>query len=231
MRTKPRVCLIDGDPQVKLGWQRSLGTEAELIHYSSKDDVYRALKQDPKNFSSIDCAILARYLNSNEIDLFDSDLAERLKNCGVQAVFLNWQGYLTKEEINQKFDGRLFNKYGVRWQTLRARVQKTKTRKILVRKSPTITVIEQAVVPPIQQSKSQRCKDLLKVMARNAVASHRTRLEFYAEYDEPTGVALLEAIYNRLLTAKDRSADCPSRYINSSPVVAKNILQRALFDA
>ncbi len=230
MRVKPRVCLVDEDPQVKLGWQRSLGIEADLVCYSSKDEVYKALKNDIKLFSTFDCAILCRFLDDSKTDLFDSDIPEKMKNAGVGAVFLNWQGYLTKEEINLSFDGRLFNKYGVRWQTLRARVQKTKSRKILTRKPQLEPVVQVSSEPQVVQSKGQRCRELLKAMARNAMATHRARLEFYAEYDEPTGIQLLEAIYNRLLTAKDRSADCPSRYINSSPVVAKNILHKTLFD-
>ena len=40
---------------------------------------------------------------------------------------------------------------------------------------------------------------------------------------------LLEAIYNKLLTDKDRPATCPSRYINSSLVIAQRMLHEALF--
>jgi hypothetical protein len=66
-------------------------------------------------------------------------------------------------------------------------------------------------------------------MARKATGPHKEKIEYYAYQDQKTGVQLLEAIYNRLLTDKDRPTTCPSKYINSSPVIAQRILHETLY--
>ena len=241
MRVRPKVCLIDEDPQVQLGWTKALNKEATVSCFADYQELLKSMEQDASLLSSFDCIIVSRYFKKMGIDICESSVISDLRSQGANAIFLNWQGYLTKEEIEAKFDGRLFNRYGVRWQTLRSRIQKIKNKKtpltIGVSKSednglsskPTPT--KTTNVNDVFQSKPQRCQDLLKSMARQAIGRHREKLEYYAVHNSSEGIALLEAIYNKLLTNTDNSTNCPSRYINSSPVVAKNILKTALYGA
>lgn len=234
MRMKPKVCLIDEDPQVKTGWERALSTEAELNYYQDYRTLFEEVKSKPDLISSFDCVIISRFLAQGTLDVFESNVTESLRSHGVGAIFLNWQGYLTKEEISSKFDGRLFNRYGVRWQTLRARIQKIKNKKTpvvdhAVKDHQVEKSVETAPQDDYLLSRPQRCQEVLKDMAKKAVGQHREKLEYLADHDSKSGIELLEAIYNRLLTVKESPQTCPSRYINSSPVVAKNILQKALF--
>lgn len=239
MRVKPKVCLIDEDSNVQLGWEKALNKEAVLFYYKSSHDLLAAISNDPELLPSFDCVIVSRYFNDPEIDVCDSPFIDDLRLRGAGAIFLNWQGYLTKEEIETKFDGRLFNRYGVRWQTLRSRIQKIRSKKLPNNKqqiNKREAVSSHIKVPmgkisanSLFLSKPQRCQELLKTMSRNAGGRHKEKLEYYAVHDHGEGIALLEAIYNRLLTAKENSINCPSKYINSSPVVAKNILKEALY--
>ena len=237
MRVKPKVCLIDEDPQVQLGWEKALNKEASLEYYKDCQELLDAAGNDASLLHSFDCVIVSRYFKQTGVDVCESPLIAELRNQGVGAIFLNWQGYLTKEEIDSKFDGRLFNRYGVRWQTLRSRIQKIRNKKApLTRVSkadepaaPKASPSKVSLPSQMFQSKPQRCQDLLRSMARKAVGRHKEKLEYYAAHDSKEGIALLEAIYNRLLTATDSSMNCPSRYINTSPVVAKNILKEALY--
>jgi hypothetical protein len=121
----------------------------------------------------------------------------------------------------------------VRWQTLRSRMLKVKTRKVPIKKpvlvEPAAKPVASSSKEAIYHSKPQRCQELLKEMSRRAGGRHKERLKFSAESDQKNGIAPLEALYNRLLIAKEMNSNCPSRYINTSPVVAKNILHQALF--
>ena len=78
-------------------------------------------------------------------------------------------------------------------------------------------------------SKPERCSELLKLMARRATGVHKNKIEHYAYQDQKSGLNLLEAIYQRLLTDKDRPMSCPSKYINSSPIIAQRILRETLY--
>ena len=149
-----------------------------------------------------------------------------------RSILLNWQGYVTKDEVNSKFDGKLFHRYGVKWQTLRLRIQKFEKNQRMTRKLPPskefkITEKQRQQVSSI--SRPDKCGEILKSMAKKATGPHREKIEFYAYHDRKTGVKLLEAIYNRLLTDKNRPETCPSWYINSSPVIAQRILKEALY--
>jgi hypothetical protein len=156
-----------------------------------------------------------------------------LKSYGAGPVFLNWQGYVTKDEVNNKFDGKLFHRYGVKWQTLRLRIQKfEKTQKQIKRVIPSkeFKVVDKTNRRyPSSISRPDKCGEILKSMAKKANGIHREKIEYYAYHDHKTGVKLLEAIYNRLLTDKNRPEGCPSHYINSSPVIAQRILREALY--
>ena len=119
----------------------------------------------------------------------------------------------------------------LKWQTLRLRIQKhEKSQKVgkegFEQSSSTFV---NSRVRSKKTSRPEKCSEILKIMARNAIGVHKEKIEHYAYYDQKTGIQLLEAIYNKLLTDKDRPASCPSRYINSSPVIAQRILKEALY--
>ena len=232
MRSKPKICLVDADIQVKKCWELSLNTEAELHYYDHPRKIVQEARKGSDFLSSFECLIIGRYVNDprGTLDILNSDYPEKFRELGLNVLFLNWQGYLTKQEIEAKFDGRLFNRYGVRWQTLRVRIQKVKSKLAQLKK----TEEEKVVSPKIEKkqvykSKPERCQELLLTMAKNAQGRHREKLEFYAKHDQSTGEKLLEAIYDKLLVKKEDNQNCPSQFINSSPVVAKNILKTALY--
>lgn len=243
MRVKPKVCVVDEELQVQVGWETSLSKEAALYYYKDFNELLEEAGKDEKLLPSFDCLIIGRYFKESGLDVCSSPVIDTLREKGVGAIFLNWQGYLTKEEIDSRFDGRLFNRYGVRWQTLRSRIQKIKNKKSVTgagqaapRKEPESLASPKSGVPVSKgdavasfRSKPQRCQDLLRSMARKAGGRHKERLEYYASQNHQEGIALLEAIYNRLMTSSQGNTNCPSQYINSSPVVAKSILKQALF--
>lgn len=236
MKQKPLVCLIDEDETVKKGWANALEGDATLCYYPDHFELLTQAAQDKELIASFSCIIIGRYFKHVNVDIVTSDVAETLKNSGAGPVFLNWQGYVTKDEVNTKFDGKLFHRYGVKWQTLRLRIQKfEKTQKVVVAKKP--APVKEFKTPVMEKprryvssiSQPDKCGEILKTMARRAQGAHKEKIEFYAYHDRNAGVKLLEAIYNRLLTDKNRPETCPSRYINSSPVIAQRILREALF--
>src|SRR5690606_15642524 len=139
-------------------------------------------------------------------------------------LFLNWQGYIDKKDLIPNFDGKIFQKYGVKWHTLRLRIQRlNKQKKDL---SLTSNAVPVKIDRQLAMSKAEKCQELLKNMAKRADGSHRFFIETCASQNLNQGIELLEAIYSRLITFKDRPETCPSRYINSSPVIAARILQQ-----
>ena len=256
MKDKPKVCIVDDDCQVKVGWEASLGRDAVVCYYQDFGSLMKAVDRDRQLPSSFECLITGRYFKHSGLDVCNSPVICMLRDKGLRAIFLNWQGYLTKEEIGSRFDGRLFNRYGVRWQTLRSRVQKVLSRSSAQEAMESAAEVRQLSAPeggaavfraPMLQvsdqpaysrsgeaglvfmSKPQRCQELLHSMAMKAAGRHKERLEYYASQNHKEGIALLEAIYNRLMTCVHEGDNCPSRYINSSPIVAKSILKEALF--
>lgn len=234
MKQKPLICVIDEDPFVKEGWIRSLKNDAILHFYRDHLELLSRAASEKGLLASYRCLIIGRYYQHINVDIVASGVTEALRASCTGPVFLNWQGYLAKEEWQRKFDGKLFHRYGVRWQTLRLRIQKfSKSREGGATRAPDWAYkavksgSKRAAVQ--QETRPQRCYALLRQMALNASGSHREKIEFYLKHDPMTGMALLEAIYARLATDKDRPATCPSRYINSSPVIAKRMLQEVLF--
>ena len=232
MKQKPIVCLIDEDETVRKGWELSLLGDADVDYYTNHLELLNAASRDKLLVPSYSCFILGRYFKDVDVDTVSSTVPDLLRNLGAGPLFLNWQGYVTKEEVNQKFDGKLFHRYGVKWQTLRLRIQKfDKNRKMVKRAIPSkefrINDKQRRHVSSI--SRPDKCGDILKLMAKKATGAHREKIEFYAYQDTTTGMKLLEAIYNKLLTDKNRTNECPSRYINSSPVIAQRILREALY--
>lgn len=237
MRTKPKVCLVDEDPQVHVGWKNALKDEVILVHYRNPDDLWEDCQNDSALLSCFDCVVVNRFYNQPQRDTCSDDITAKLRSCGASVIFLNWQGYLTKEEIDTKFDGRLFNRYGVRWQTLRTRIQKTRNKKVAsghkLRPDWTDSANNEVIKEKAKEhylSRPVRVQNLLKTMTQNATGSHREKLQYLLDKDYKAAEQLLEAIYNRLLVSNRVSTTCPSQYINSSPVVAKNILKEVLYD-
>lgn len=232
LKQKPVVCVIDEDPLVKKGWEISLGPDAQLYYFSSHHELLEVAESDKQLIPSFSCIIFGRYFKTLNMDIVTSSVTDTLKAAGAGPILLNWQGYVTKDEVNAKFDGKLFHRYGVKWQTLRLRIQRfektqRQTKKIFPSKEFKVVEKQRRHVSSISQP--DKCGEILKCMARKAVGPHKEKIEFYAYHDRKGGVKLLEAIYNRLLTDKNRPDSCPSHYINSSPVIAQRILREALY--
>ena len=230
MKHKPVVCLIDEDENVRLGWSKALGQEATLVYFQDHLELLNHAARDKSMVSGFSCIIIGRFFKQLNLDVVMSeapDMIRKISNC---PLFLNWQGYITKDEVLARFDGKLFHRYGVKWQTLRMRVQKFEKTLRTHKKSPEAGKMME-IIPLAHDSKPEKCCQLLRTMAKNAAGPHKEKIEFYAQHDHDTGTKLLEAIYNRLLTDKNRPSTCPSRYINSSPVIAQRILHDALFGA
>ena len=233
MKPKPLVCLLDEDPDVRHGWETSLNPDAQLFYFQDHLELFNEAASQRDLIPSFTCIILGRYFRHINLDMVASHVPDLLREQGAGPIFLNWQGYVTKEEVNVKFDGKLFHRYGVKWQTLRLRVQKFE--KSLKPFKPSSYEIKKELPasffskPASSISRPDKCMEILKAMARNAEGHHKEKIEFFAFKDPNTGIKLLEAIYDRLLTDKNRPSDCPSRYINSSPIIAKRILKEALF--
>ena len=290
-KTKTKVCVVDSDPMVLQGWKNALASEADCVVFADHRELARMLQAEPGAVAQYSCVVIGRYLGAENFDVVDSNLPELLREQGVSAVFINWPGFLPKEVIENRFEGRLFNRYGVRWGTLRGRIiraQKGNGPVLAARdisppessasscpggestgvvsslrrvdesaatnnaaEAPSRGEAGRSLVPGVVVSvnrpkaplatvsffasngrmvpRPQRCKRLLEAMARQAAGGHREKLQQLAKKDFAQGVEFLEAIYNRLLVSRDRSNSCPSRYINSSPLIAKNILATALF--
>jgi len=235
MKLKPYVCLLDENPDVRQGWESSLGQDAQLFYFQDHLELFNEAARQKDLIPSFTCVIMGRYFRHINLDIVTSNVPDLLREQGAGPIFLNWQGYVTKEEVNVKFDGKLFHRYGVKWQTLRLRVQKFEKnlkpfKPVLeLKKEIPVTSSYYSSKPASSISRPDKCVEILKTMAKNADSAHKDKIEFFALKDPYTGMKLLEAIYDRLLTDKNRPENCPSRYINSSPIIAKRLLKEALF--
>ncbi len=232
MKPKPIICLLDENPDVKQGWENTLGQDAQLYYFQDHLSLFNEVAKNKGLISSFTCIVMGRYFRHINLDVVTSNVPDLLREQGAGPIFLNWQGYVTKEEVNVKFDGKLFHRYGVKWQTLRLRVQKFE--KSLKPFKPVLELKKEIPIdffskPTSCISRPDKVLEILQTMARNAESPHREKIEFLAMKDPTNGIKLLEAIYDRLLTDKNRPENCPSRYINSSPIIAKRILKEALF--
>ena len=124
MKEKPIVCLIDEDEHVKIGWEKSLAHDATLLYFQDHLELFNQATRDENLIKSVSCIIIGRYFRFINLDIVKSSVTNTLRSSTTVPIFLNWQGYITKEEVNSKFDGKLFHRYGVKWQTLRLRIQK-----------------------------------------------------------------------------------------------------------
>ncbi|MBP6217680.1 MAG: hypothetical protein KA436_03730 [Oligoflexales bacterium] len=231
MSEKPKVCVIDENPSVKFGWEKSLSDQAQLDFYQDHRDLVLKAEKDPSLIPSYACIIVGRLYPHIGLDIVQSTVPQLLRQSAKGPVFLNWQGYIVKEELEKKFDGKIFHRYGIKWHTLKLRIQRMDKKKKQSQKPFVLPSSQQNLAPvpkQVRMSKVQRCQSLLKLMASRAEGQHREKIEHYAFHDSKGGVALLEAIYNRLLVDRKGLEGCPSRYINSSPVIAVRILREAL---
>lgn len=224
MNEKPRVCVVDENALVKVGWERSLGHHADLYFYKDHCELFEAAEKDPSLIPSFHVMILGRLYPHMSIDIVNTEIPERLKKLANGPVFLNWQGYVAKSDLEKNFDGKIFHRYGIKWHTLRLRILRVERKKHFL--EPMRTPMKPRAHAHV--SRSQKCKELLQVMAGKAQGQHRKRIEEFAKHDNVNGIKLLEAIYNKLLVDKNRPSNCPSRYINSSPVIAARILRDVL---
>ncbi len=224
MNDKPRVCVIDENSLVKVGWERSLGHHADLYFYRDHRGLFEDAETDPLLIPSFHVIIVGRMYPHINLDIVNSDIPESLRKIATGPVFLNWQGYVSKTDLDKNFDGKIFHRYGIKWHTLRLRILRVERKK---------NAFEPARSPlksrsTLCVSRSQKCRELLKLMALRAEGQHKKKIEQLAKNDTETGIKLLEAIYNKLLIDKNRPENCPSRYINSSPIIAARILREVL---
>lgn len=218
----------------------SLGKDADVLCYNNHLELFNAASADRDLIRSFACVIVGRYFRQIELDVVTSNISELLKAQGSGPILLNWQGYITKEEVNKKFDGKLFHRYGVKWQTLRLRIQRYE-KSMQPHTDGVIKPFTNSEASPLRASNAmpnsmfenisrpERCMHILRIMSKNSSGRHKEKIDSYLHDDPKTGMRLLEAIYERLLTDRDRPDNCPSRYINSSPLIAKRILREALF--
>jgi hypothetical protein len=224
METKPRVCVVDENPLVEVGWKRSLGGQAQLFYYRDPLQLLKASEEEPKLLESFQCVVMGRMYPHIEMDLITTDIPERIRPRLRAPLFLNWQGFVSRDYLDKFFDGKVFHRYGIKWHTLRLRMQR------LDRKEPVEPILPVVNLPEASKdlSRAAKCRELLQTMLLKAEGKHRKKIEHYAVNDTMTGIRLLEAIYNQLLIDKNRPENCPSRYINSSPVIAARLLREAL---
>ena len=188
MRQKPTVCLIDEDENVKIGWTKTLSPDANLVHFQDHLELFNHAARNEDLVNSFSCIIVGRYFKHLNLDVVSSSITDTLKAAGAGPIFLNWQGYITKEEVNAHFDGKLFHRYGVKWQTLRLRIQKYEKSQKTVKKPfhPNTLTTEKTRKQPV--SKPERCSELLKTMANKARGPHKDKIEHYAYQDTKTGI-------------------------------------------
>lgn len=224
MGDKPRVCVVDENSLVKVGWERSLGHHADLFFYRDHHGLFQDAEKDPTLIPSFQVIIVGRIYPHLPLDIVNTDIPERLRKQANGPVFLNWQGYVAKGDLDRNFDGKIFHRYGIKWHTLRLRILRVERKKNCL--EPIRTPLKQRA--QINVSRAQKCRELLRTMASKAEGQHRRKIENFAKNDTENGIKLLEAIYNKLLVDKNRPENCPSRYINSSPVIAARILREVL---
>jgi len=221
----PRVCIVDEDRRVQETWEKSLGSRVRVYYFSSPGELLEREVAQKFFMDSMVCIVIGRLYNNRSLDIVRTEYPAKIRQHTGVPIFLNWQGYIDKNDLDTFFDGKIYQRYGVKWVTLRHR--------ILRLNRPQKSLIEpyshgKSSIRLLKPNREQLCLELLKKMADNSSGEHQARLEHYACHDLKTGIKLLEAVYNRLMTSKDIPPTCPSRYLNSSPVIAARILERAL---
>ena len=229
MRSMSTVCVIDEDSKVELGWRCSLGSQANLEFFRDPHDLLN-LVSSGKDKQAYSCIVVGKVFRSIGVDVTQGRLVEKLRSVFKVPIFLNWQGFILKSEMEKLFDGKIFQRYGVKWTTLKQRIHratKSSSNKICPDGIPSSA--SDYLKADSEQKKIIRCQGLLKEMANRAHGNHKDKIEFYASSDHQTGIRLLEAIHNRLISFREIPQSCPSKYINSSPVIAARILEETLY--
>lgn len=221
----PNICVIDEDQDVKAAWQQSFGEQARLYYYSDPDAFFTDM-----NGTNVDikfqCVIISRLFSKFNLDIVDTNIPRQIKAQTKSPIFLNWQGYIQRKQLDDLFDGKIFQRYGVKWHTLKLRINRLQ--KIQKSASDQTIVHRNDSFELKKRSKSEKCQQILHSMIEKADGQNRRKLEFFAFKNPKKGIELLEAIYNRLITSKETPSTCPSQYINSSPIIAARILHDAL---
>ena len=232
----PKVCIVDEDPRVQAGWKSILGPKVRSFFFNSPDQLLDFNDRQHFFLDSLACLVISRLFEKKTLDIVCSDIPYKIRLKTNAPLFLNWQGYIGREELEKNFDGKVYQKYGVRWVTLKQRIARIKKSRQPAEKgqpgrsegNPPLSSPPPSPASP-EPSRESLCLDLLRQMAANASGEHRLRIESYIARDLKTGIMFLEAIYNRLLVSRDIPPTCPSRYLNSSPVIATRALEKALY--
>lgn len=218
------ICVVDDNPLVQVGWERSLNNYAKLFYYKDPRSLMEAAEAETKLIPSFKCIILGRMFPHLYLDIVSTDIPQRIRQQALGPVFLNWQGFISKDYLEKHFDGKIFHRYGIKWHTLKLRIQRIERQKISERNNCSHSQKSRKIV-----TRDQRCQELLNLMGGRASGGHRKKIQYYANHDTKTGIRLLEEIYNQLLISKYRPTSCPSKYINSSPMIAAKILRGVLY--
>lgn len=257
MKIKPIICIVDEDISLLECWNDVLDADVEVSYFSDPVKLLEScLSNSERPLNDYACIILGRKFQGGKIDTCKEDWCYQIRRRGGKILLLNWDGPITKGDLEGRFDGKIFHRHGVTWAHLRSRLLK-------LSQCPTGYITSEAIANAqfnsfrkdlkdrsrnssenlkkelrndvssfdyLQNERGQKCKKLLLLMASSAKGQHRDLLLNYANQNSIKGEQLLEALYNRLLLASTKgfSDNCPSKYINSSPVVAKNILREAL---
>ena len=234
---KPKICLVDNELDVRKGWEESLKPQAIVDSFKNHIDLLEKINSKKVDISSYQCIIFGRYYDDFKLDILDINIPHFLRKMSKRPTFLNWQGYVAKSQLEKCFDGKIFYRFGIRWATLRDRIKR-----VQLSFDPSFSGVQdffytgkKAQVTDLEKKKSggenkyYRCKNLLKYMADNASGRHRQSLQFFAEQDLNKGLQFLEIMYRKLNTNLELPEDCPSQYINTSPIIAKRILRETLF--
>ena len=82
MRSKPKICLVDVDLQVKKCWELSLNTEAELHYFDHPRKLVQEARKKSEYLSSFECLIIGRYINDarGTLDILNSDYPDGLES-------------------------------------------------------------------------------------------------------------------------------------------------------
>ncbi|MCB9229786.1 MAG: hypothetical protein H6618_09260 [Deltaproteobacteria bacterium] len=228
VKQRPLICLIDQDPAVRNGWLASLRDDADLHYFRDHLGLLRQQRaMSAGGAVTYSCVIMCRYYSHLSLDIVKSPVPLALRAAGFSPLFLNDQGYVGRDELERCFDGKIYHRYGVRWQTLKVRIQKVGGPVDPARGAGREST--RGFNAAGRAGRPGRCSALLREMAKNASGSHQEKIRFYADQDPSQGILLLEALYARLMTEAKPREDCPSRYINSSPVIARRVLYETLY--
>ena len=100
---QPRVCIVDEEQRVQLGWESSLGPRVKLFYFSSPEELLNYEKAHSFFLDSMVCIITSRLFNQKTSDIVQSDFPRQLREKTNAPIFLNWQGYIDKNELEKLY--------------------------------------------------------------------------------------------------------------------------------